>query len=55
MVMFEWWHVLADDERQQWTLDPLVGVGPPAFGMGPDETSQALKLSHPDRRAVSMV
>ncbi|MEV6012873.1 hypothetical protein AB0M29_39635 [Streptomyces sp. NPDC051976] len=42
MVMFEWWHVLADDERQQWTLDPFVSVGLLAFGMGPDETSQVL-------------
>ncbi|MFE7765914.1 hypothetical protein [Streptomyces sp. NPDC057438] len=42
MVMFKWWHVLADDERQQWTLDPFVSVGPLAFGMRPSEASEAL-------------
>ncbi|MER7928770.1 hypothetical protein ABTY96_37495 [Streptomyces sp. NPDC096057] len=41
--MFKWWHVLSDDERQQWTLDPFVGVGPLAFGMGPREASEALR------------
>ncbi|WP_089100258.1 hypothetical protein [Streptomyces hyaluromycini] len=40
--MFEWWHVLADDERQQWTLDPFVSVGPLGFGMRPGEASEAL-------------
>ncbi|MER5794761.1 hypothetical protein [Streptomyces sp. NPDC001980] len=40
--MFEWWHALADDERQQWTLDPFVSVGPLGFGMRPGEASKAL-------------
>ncbi|WP_017587978.1 hypothetical protein [Nocardiopsis ganjiahuensis] len=40
--MFNWWQVLADDERQQWTLDPFVSVGPLAFGMTPNEISEAL-------------
>ncbi|MBK3570188.1 hypothetical protein JHN47_41580 [Streptomyces sp. MBT62] len=42
MVMFKWWHVLADDERQPWALVPFVSVGPLAFGMGPSEASEAL-------------
>ncbi|MFF3990560.1 hypothetical protein ACFY0B_39110 [Streptomyces sp. NPDC001797] len=42
VVMFEWWHVLADDERQRWTLDPFVRVGPLLFGMAPGEASVAL-------------
>ncbi|MFJ4782011.1 hypothetical protein [Streptomyces sp. NPDC088794] len=42
MVMFKWWHVLADDERQQWTLDPFVSVGPLTFGMAPSEVSEVL-------------
>ncbi|MER7177956.1 hypothetical protein ABT404_00400 [Streptomyces hyaluromycini] len=42
MAMFTWWHVPADDERQQWTLDPFVSVGPLGFGMGPGEASEAL-------------
>lgn len=42
MVMFKWWHVLADGERQQWTLEPFVSVGPLVFGMGPGEASAAL-------------
>ncbi|MFC5219598.1 hypothetical protein ACFPQ9_37795 [Streptomyces coerulescens] len=40
--MFKWWHVLADDERQQWTLDPFVSVGPLTFGVRPHEVSEAL-------------
>ncbi|MEU3337322.1 hypothetical protein [Streptomyces sp. NPDC006668] len=40
--MFTWWHVLADEERQQWTLDPFVSVGPLRFGMRPTETAEAL-------------
>ncbi|MFF3759135.1 hypothetical protein [Streptomyces sp. NPDC002185] len=40
--MFEWWKVVPDDERQQWTLDPFVSVGPLRFGMSPDEVSAAL-------------
>ncbi|MGQ4475846.1 hypothetical protein [Streptomyces sp. SAS_276] len=40
--MFTWWDVLPEDERQQWTLDPFVGVGPLRFGMSPGELSGAL-------------
>jgi hypothetical protein len=40
--MLKWWDVLPDDERQQWALDPLIGVGPLSFGMSPDEVSEAL-------------
>lgn len=40
--MFKWWDVLPDDERQQWTLDPFVSVGPLRFGMSPGEVSEAL-------------
>ncbi|UXX96431.1 hypothetical protein N7U49_40245 [Streptomyces sp. AD2-2] len=42
MTMFKWWDVLPEDERQQWTLDPFVGVGPLRFGMSPGELSEAL-------------
>ncbi|MEU4779109.1 hypothetical protein [Micromonospora sp. NPDC023633] len=41
--MFKWWDVLPDEERQQWTLDPFVSVGPLRFGMSPGEVSQALR------------
>ncbi|MEU6201562.1 hypothetical protein [Streptomyces sp. NPDC047061] len=30
-----WWRKKTE-ERAQWVLDPLVGVGPPRFGMNPD-------------------
>ncbi|MEU6251156.1 hypothetical protein [Streptomyces sp. NPDC047043] len=40
--MFKWWDVLADDDRQQWTLAPFVSVGPLRFGMSPGEVSKAL-------------
>jgi hypothetical protein len=40
--MFEWWNVLPDNERQQWTLEPFASVGPLAFGMSPGEVSEAL-------------
>lgn len=36
------WDVLADDERQQWALDPFASVGPLSFGMSPGEVSEAL-------------
>ncbi|GLY78359.1 hypothetical protein [Actinoallomurus iriomotensis] len=42
VVVFKWWNVLPDDERQQWTLDPFVSVGPLRFGMRPGQVSQAL-------------
>ncbi|MEU1696148.1 hypothetical protein [Streptomyces hirsutus] len=40
--MFRWWNLLPDDERQQWTLDPFVSVGPLRFGTSPGEVSEAL-------------
>ncbi|MGE7434191.1 hypothetical protein [Kitasatospora sp. NPDC001175] len=36
------WDVLLDSDRQQWTLDPFVSVGPLRFGMSPGEASAAL-------------
>ncbi|MEU3406012.1 hypothetical protein ABZ766_19030 [Streptomyces sp. NPDC006670] len=36
------WDVLPDTGRQQWTLDPFVGVGPLRFGMSGNEASVAL-------------
>ncbi|WP_420718709.1 DUF7221 family queuine tRNA-ribosyltransferase-like protein, partial [Streptomyces sp. NRRL S-813] len=36
------WDVLPDSERQQWTFDPFVSVGPLRFGMGSGETSAVL-------------
>ncbi|MBG0568706.1 hypothetical protein [Actinoplanes aureus] len=43
MIMFKgWWHVLPDEERQQWTLEPLVAVGPLRFGMSPEEVADAM-------------
>jgi hypothetical protein len=42
MAMFKWWDVLPEDERQRWTLDPFVSVGPLRFGMGPGQVSEAL-------------
>ncbi|MEV4014391.1 hypothetical protein AB0J35_28205 [Nonomuraea angiospora] len=40
--MFEWWTVLPESERQQWTLEPFVSVGPLHFGMSPSEVTAAL-------------
>ncbi|MEU3447029.1 hypothetical protein AB0H29_07345 [Streptomyces thermolilacinus] len=37
-----WWDVLPDNERQQWSLDPFVAVGPLRFGAAPSEVSMAL-------------
>lgn len=43
VIMFKgWWHVLPNDERQQWTLEPFVSVGPLRFGMSPAEVSDAM-------------
>ncbi|MBA2807756.1 hypothetical protein E0500_010110 [Streptomyces sp. KM273126] len=42
MAMVNWWDVLPDNERQQWSLDPFMAVGPLHFGAGPDEVSIAL-------------
>jgi hypothetical protein len=39
---WEWWKVLPDDERQQWTLDPFASVGLLRFDASPGEVSQAL-------------
>jgi hypothetical protein len=39
---WEWWKVMLDDERQQWTLDPFVSVGPLRFDASPGEVSHAL-------------
>jgi hypothetical protein len=41
-VMLDWWDVVPDNERQQWTLEPFISVGPLAFGMSPGEVSEAL-------------
>lgn len=46
--MFKWWDVLPDNERQRWTLDPFVSVGPLSFGMSPDDVSQALSDVTPE-------
>ena len=40
--MLEWWNVVPDNERQQWTLEPFTSVGPLAFGMSPGEVSKEL-------------
>lgn len=40
--MLEWWNVVPDSERQQWTLEPFTSVGPLAFGMSPGEVSKEL-------------
>ncbi|MFE7527709.1 hypothetical protein ACFU7Y_18625 [Kitasatospora sp. NPDC057542] len=37
-----WWHVLSDDERQQWMSEPYMKVGPLCFGMSPSEAEDAL-------------
>ena len=42
VAMLDWWDVLPDNERQQWTLEPFTSVGPLAFGMSPGEVSEAL-------------
>ncbi|MFB7448135.1 hypothetical protein [Streptomyces sp. NPDC056194] len=43
MIMFKgWWSGPADDERQQWTLEPFASVGPLSFGMGPAEVADAM-------------
>jgi hypothetical protein len=36
------WHVLADDEREQWVFEPLAGVGPLRFGMTTEQAGAAL-------------
>ncbi|WP_439678181.1 hypothetical protein [Embleya sp. MST-111070] len=43
MFVFEgWWHVVPDEERRMWVLEPFVGVGPLRFGMGPGEVADAM-------------
>ncbi|MFF0413429.1 hypothetical protein ACFYUY_23705 [Kitasatospora sp. NPDC004745] len=37
-----WWHVRAEDERQQWTQDPFVSVGPLRFGMSAAEVADTM-------------
>lgn len=42
-IMFKgWWHVASDEERQQWLLEPFVGVGPLRFGVSPAEVAAAM-------------
>ncbi|MBG0568643.1 hypothetical protein [Actinoplanes aureus] len=42
-MMFKgWWHVLPDEERQQWALEPFVAMGPLRFGMSPEEVAGAM-------------
>ncbi len=36
------WNIVPDRERQQWTLEPFVSVGPLRFGMPLDEISAVL-------------
>jgi hypothetical protein len=36
------WDALPDSERQQWTFDPFVRVGPLRFGISADDASAAL-------------
>ncbi|MER8231049.1 hypothetical protein [Streptomyces sp. NPDC094049] len=36
------WDVLPDRERQQWTFDPFVSVGPLRFGMSSDAAASVL-------------
>lgn len=38
----DWWKVLPEWKRRQWTLQPFVGVGPLRFGMAPGEVTRAL-------------
>ncbi|MFF0702797.1 hypothetical protein ACFYVC_21085 [Streptomyces tendae] len=37
-----WWDTTPWHAREQWTLEPLVGLGPLRFGMRPDEVTAAL-------------
>jgi hypothetical protein len=40
VMMFKgWWHLLPEEDRQQWLLEPFVAVGPLRFGMSPDEVA----------------
>ena len=48
--MGQWWEIKPDGERQQWALDPLVGVGPLRFGMTSDEVTDALDRIEPNPR-----
>jgi hypothetical protein len=36
------WDVKSEKDREQWTFDPFVSVGPLRFGMSPDEVAAAL-------------
>jgi hypothetical protein len=44
----EKWQVKADEDREQWTLTPCVGVGPLRFGMTSREVAEALAPSTVD-------
>jgi hypothetical protein len=37
---------LPDRERQQWTFDPFVSVGPPRFGISSDAATSVLGGAH---------
>ncbi|MFI5763986.1 hypothetical protein ACIA8F_23985 [Streptomyces sp. NPDC051563] len=43
VIMFKgWWHVVPDEGRQQWLLEPFAGVGPLRFGMSSAEVADAM-------------
>ncbi len=37
-----WWHVLPEEERQQWTSEPFTRVGPLRFDMSPLEVRDVM-------------
>ncbi|MFF4384773.1 hypothetical protein [Kitasatospora sp. NPDC001547] len=49
-----WRTVIEEDDRVQWRLDPLVGVGPLRFGMGYEDVVEALDgFLEPSSRSTS--
>ncbi|MFI1996973.1 hypothetical protein [Actinoplanes sp. NPDC020271] len=42
MMFTEWWHVLPDEERQQWLSEPFVAVGSLRFGMSPEDVADVM-------------
>ncbi|MER7581872.1 hypothetical protein [Kitasatospora sp. NPDC097691] len=40
--MWSVWAVVGEDDRAQWTLDPLAAVGPLRFGMSSEDVQEAL-------------
>ncbi|MFJ3214062.1 hypothetical protein [Streptomyces flaveolus] len=52
--MFKWWDVRPDAERQQWTLDPFVAVGPLRFGMSPAAVSEAVRAGTPEDQRTTV-